>query len=147
MPDFQSHPYRKTYKPFVLWLAVFFCLSIGVPLLAHALLRLDGAAITRVSLLFTLLLLALLFYVIRHGEYVYWINGGPSFEAARDAGRERRRAYAGAHLRLFCGAACAGALYLALSALLSLPTWLDVAAVAALLVAAALLALRIRFDA
>lgn len=146
MPDSRLRPYAKTYRPFVLWLLLFFSVSFGLPPLAQALLHLAGAALTRVSLLCTLLLLVLLFYIVRRGEYVYWINCGPSFEEAREAGSEKRRAYASALLRLFCRAAGVGALYLTLSAALGFPTWLDVAVFSALLVIAALRTLRIRFE-
>lgn len=142
----RSTAYKKTYKPFILWLLLFIGLSFSSIPIAQSLFHLDAAATTRVSLLNTLLPLVLLFVVILRGEYVYWINGGPSFEAAREAGSEARRAYARAHLRLFAGASGAGALCIAVFAFLRLSIWLDIAAVCAALVAAALLSLRIKFE-
>ena len=78
--------YNKTYKPFVAWL-------IGYPVVAIiAGIGLSEVSI-KVSVMASLMILVVSLYIliliIYRGEYVYWINGGPSFEEARSAGSER----------------------------------------------------------
>lgn len=60
---------------------------------------------TKVSALAVLIILSIGLYIlmliIYKGEYVCWINGGPSYEEAKLAGSEKRKEYARAHLDKF----------------------------------------------
>ena len=87
--------YRKSYRGFALWLAGYVAAMI-----APVLLDVDASLMTRLSLNICALGLPALCGLMLRTERVYWING-TSFEQARDAGSERRREFARAHLRVF----------------------------------------------
>ncbi len=57
----------------------------------------NDRSIVAVSMLTVIAMLLSLMWIIWKGEYVYWINGGPSFEQAKAAGSETRRDYAWRH--------------------------------------------------
>lgn len=101
---------KPTYRMFVVWLAAFFAVTGGV---AALFLRFapdapDGAVI-KVLLLAMLAMLDLLCYYIYRTGRVYWFTG-LTYKQAAQAGGERRRAYARAHLRRFL---CASAVFAA----------------------------------
>lgn len=136
--------YRKTYKPFIAWMLAMF---IGLPALSLLPAPFgDGACLTRLTLLATLLALDALMALIYFGESVYWINGGPTFEQARDAGSRARKAYAWAHLKRFLigtGAAIAAMIAAHMAAL---PVWVDFISVCLAMVVAALSTMGIKFQ-
>ena len=146
MRDSSNEAYKKTYAPFIVWMLVMIAATGGVPFLVSALMGENDKLIIDSILLTVLLCVQALMYLIWRGEYVYWINGGPTFEQAKSAGSEARRRYARAHLDLFSKASLAGCAYLALSVLLTLPELLDAAVVCALIIAAACKTMPIRFD-
>lgn len=57
----------------------------------------NDRSIVAVSMLTVIVMLLVLMWIIWKGEYVYWINGGPSFEQAKAVGSEKRRDYAWRH--------------------------------------------------
>ena len=89
--------YRKSYKGLVLWLVGYMVLSLAPTLLPEGT---DPGIEIRLVLALTAAAVAGLMAIIWKTESVYWING-TSFEQARDAGSDRRREFAAAHLRVF----------------------------------------------
>lgn len=88
--------YRKSYRGFVLWLLGYMA-AVCLPLLLPTE---DAGLEMRLVFNLTAIGIAVLMWIIWRAESVYWING-TTFEQARDAGSERRRAFAAAHLRAF----------------------------------------------
>ncbi len=144
MPSGADRNYRKTYWPLALWI-IGLCalLSLSSVLLGDIL---SEANATRISLLLTLAALDALMLIIHFGEYAYWINGGPTFEQARDATSEQRRNYTRPHLYIFVRASAIAAVELMISWTLDLPSPLDIAAFCVILVVAAFRTLPIRFS-
>ncbi|MBP3645750.1 MAG: hypothetical protein J6K55_04935 [Clostridia bacterium] len=138
-----SDAYVKTYKPLALWLAVFLASLAAVPL--SLVWFIPESILTPAMLCCIYLGILALFILIHRGGYVYWINGGPSFEEARDADESLRRAYAWAHLKRFLAAGAALVPYLVLSSVFNWPTWLDIIIFGAAVIAAALSTVNIRF--
>lgn len=134
--------YRKTYRPFFLWMLLFCVALPGGALLARTL----GVGETKGICLVLLIGLEALMLLIHRGGYIYWINGGPSYETARDAPPEQRRRYSGAHLVLFTKALLAGLVYLVASAIIKFPAWLDITVTAGIAVVAAFAALPIHWQ-
>ena len=89
--------YRKSYKGLVLWLVGYTALSLAPTLLPEGT---DPGIEIRLVLSLTAAAVAGLMAIIWKTESVYCING-TSFEQARDAGSDRRREFAAAHLRVF----------------------------------------------
>ena len=89
--------YRKSYKGLVLWLVGYTALSLAPTLLPEGT---DPGIEIRLVLALTAAAVAGLMAIIWKTESVYWING-TSFEQARNAGSDRRREFAAAHLRVF----------------------------------------------
>ena len=89
--------YRKTYKPLVGWTLALLPVMLGAAMLAEKAGLDDRGMIAMMMTVVVLMLLALM-WTIWKGEFVYWINGGPSFEEAKAAGSEARREYAWRHL-------------------------------------------------
>ena len=88
--------YQKSYRGFVLWLLGYMAAMFSPLLLAGG----DAGLMIRLVQNLTSAGLVVLAWIIWRTESVYWING-TTFEQARDAGSERRRAFAAAHLRAF----------------------------------------------
>ena len=125
--------YEKSYKALVLFLAGMFALmlGLGIPL---------GLRFPEHSSRFTInlctLSVAALMLLIYRTEKVYWING-VDFESAKNAGSERRKAFALRYLKRFSFVFLAGALLSALFALLGLHQMIDFALITLGLVVAA----------
>lgn len=99
--------YRKTYWPLIVWALALTPVMIGAAKWAEAA-HWGDCGMVALMMTAVLIMLLLLFWIIWKGGYVYWINGGPDFEQARDAGREARNRYAWAHLKAMlkgCGVA------------------------------------------
>lgn len=122
---------KKTYWGFAAWL-----IGYTLVLLALALVPMGAEGYVRVLCAETALAMVLLTYIVCRTEYVYWYNG-VSFEEAVQAGQERRRAYAMAHLKRFAVGGAAYLLYGAIAWALGLPWWLDLLACLAAEVGAA----------
>ena len=132
--------YRKSYRGFVLWL-----IGYTVAMCAPALLPrgTDAGLVMRLVFNLTSAGLMLLMWIIWRTESVYWING-TSFEQAREAGSERRREFAAAHMRAF-GRFAVG--YAALSAFMQLRGYsfvVDIVVFTVGLIVAAISTLRIK---
>ena len=138
-----STEYIKTYKPLAIWLGAYVAVLAALPATLFS--ALPGGMLTSAMLACVYLGLLALFILIHQGGYVYWINGGPSFEEARDADESLRRAYAWAHLKRFLAAGAALVPYLVLSSVFNWPTWLDIIIFGAAAISAAVSTLRIRF--
>lgn len=136
--------YRKTYKPFIAWIILFFVVLLAVGILPAPFV--SGKILLWLIMAAMMLMLDALMLLIWHGEYVYWINGGPTFEQARDAGSRARKAYALAHLRAFLWATLVSLLLLTLSPLFDWPVWADITGTCAVLIIAALSTIRIKFQ-
>lgn len=136
--------YRKTYRPFIVWILLLFTVLLVAGILPAPFV--SGETLTRLTVIATLIMLDVLMIIIYRGEYVYWINGGPSFEQARDAGSAARKAYALAHLKPFLWATLIAAVLMTASALLNWPVWIDALGACAALVTAALSTVRIKFS-
>ena len=86
---------KKSYKGLVLWMIVF--LAGFAPFM---LLKISGSLLTRLTLNYTCIMIAVLSYIIYRYDKIYWYNG-VYFKQAEDAGRQRRDAYALAHFEKF----------------------------------------------
>lgn len=89
--------YKKTYWPLVAWCVALVPAMLGVSLPAERA-GLDERGMVALMMGVVVLMMILLMWIILRGEYVYWINGGPSFEEAKAAGSEARRDFARKHL-------------------------------------------------
>lgn len=136
--------YKKTYKPLVIWFFLMMAGSMAVPILLNEL-GLSDEVITKLILMLTIAALDILIYIIYHGEYVYWINGGPRYEEAAKAGSARRKAYAGAHLRIFLIMTGICVLYMLISWLAHLGIWLDILIMTFAIIVAAFMTIPIKF--
>ena len=139
-----STEYIKTYKPLAIWLGAYVAVLAALPATLFS--ALPGGMLTSAMLACVYLGLLALFILIHQGGYVYWINGGPSFEEARDAGEENRRAYAWEHLKRFMLAGAALIPYLVLASILRWPAWLNIVVFGAVVISAALSTVNIRCE-
>lgn len=144
--------YKKTYKPLILWMILFIAGSTFIPVFINRTLDQlfqitwgEGAEV-RMVLMFTVIAIDGLMVMIYAGEYVYWINGGPSFEEAKAAGSEKRKAYAAAHLSVFLKMTLVCCVYLLISSFLRLPMGIDIVLISSAIVVAAVKTIPIRFD-
>ena len=112
--------YKKSYKGFVLFLLAYIALMCAPVLLPGE----DYALMTRLCLNATIIGVAGLMAIIWRTEQVYWING-VTFEQARDAGSERRRAFALAHLVRIGYAAAGYALFSIIAQACGISWWFD----------------------
>lgn len=148
----EPQSYHKTYKPLVLWMIVFLAASTLLPMAINQILQelfqttWGAGAEVRMILMFMVIALDGLLAMIYAGEYVYWINGGPSFEEAKAAGSEKRKAYAAAHLMVFLKMTLICVVYLGISTFFRLPMMIDVVVIASAVVVAAIKTMPIRFD-
>lgn len=139
----KENEYKKTYKPFIAWL-------IGFPVILMVITKILGEFSIKVSVLTTLILtvvsLYLLMLIIYKGEYVYWINGGPTYEEAKEAGSEVRKKYAKEHLDIFFKIMKVTLVYGVISFLLKLSIWVDIPFITLNVMVAAFATLSINFE-
>ena len=134
--------YKKTYKPFIIWLILLPLLAIVIPsIFINASVKIQALAV----MLTSIISIYLLILIIYKGEYVYWITGGPSFEEASLAGREKRRRYAKAHLDIFSKYTLLGLLYVPVSLAFDISMWIDILVLSMLIVIAAFRTIPIKF--
>lgn len=88
--------YKKSYTPLILWSIVLTPAMVAAGMLSESM-GMNDRSIVAVSMLTVIVMLLVLMWIIWKGEYVYWINGGPSFEQAKAVGSEKRRDYAWRH--------------------------------------------------
>lgn len=144
--------YKKTYKPLFLWLLIFIAVSTFIPIFINQMFEQlfqitwgEGAEV-RMILMFMVIAIDGLMVMIYAGEYVYWINGGPSFEEAKAAGSKKRKAYAAAHLRVFLKMTLICCVYLVISSFFRLPMGIDIILISAAVVVAVIKTMPIRFN-
>ena len=94
-----ENEYKKTYKPLVAWMIIVLVLELFVAWLMTT--GVSGEIFDKLWIITFVVAIDALFIMIYKGEYVYWINGGPEYEMARDAGSRKRKEYAWSHLREF----------------------------------------------
>ena len=135
--------YVKTYKPLAVWSVLFIGISIGAAIVGSR--YLDHDILSKMIMMVINLGIVGLFYLIYKGEYVYWINGGPQFEEAYEAGSHRRRQYALAHLKLFVVAGTVVNVFMIVSMIWVLPYYVDLIVFAAGMIVAAIRSMKIRF--
>lgn len=136
--------FRKTYKPLIGWMIG---MCIGLAALTNlTAMFVSGALLTRLTLLGGLAALDVLMAMIYFGEYVYWINCGPTFEQARDAGSAVRKAYARAHLRAFLWGTAIAAACMIVSHIANWPIGIDIAITIAAMIVSALSTIRVKFQ-
>ena len=132
--------YRKSYRGLVLWLVGYLALAFSPLLLPKGT---DAGLLLRLIQNLTSVGIAALMWIIWRTESVYWING-TSFEQARDAGSERRRAFAAAHLRVFARFAVGYALFSAVTQLMGVHFAVDIAVFTVGLIVAAVSTVRFK---
>ena len=124
--------YTKSYKGFILWILSYAALLLSICFLPTK----DGGLLTRVLLNYTNLALLLLMYIILKTEFVYWFSG-TSFEEARDAGSDRRHAFALKHFYCFLWPTLGYLTFSVLAQLLGIPFWIDLVLFCVVLMTAA----------
>lgn len=130
--------YRKSYKGFILWLLGYLLAAFALTLLP-----MGGGLATRLIFNLTAVGMVLLILIMLRTENVNWINR-VTFEQARDAGSERRRAFAQAHLARFGYFALGYALFSAFTQLRGLNIAIDGVVFCVGLVAVALTTIKIK---
>ncbi|WP_417202195.1 hypothetical protein [Acetoanaerobium sticklandii] len=134
--------YKKTYKPLIAWM-ISFPIILTIP---SIFLNKFSEKIEIVAILAMIMLsVYVLILIIYHGEYVYWINGGPSFKEAKEASSEVRKEYARAHLEKFKNIFIKGFIYLIFSLVLNLSIWIDIVVVSLMIIVAAIKTMPIKF--
>ncbi|OLS03139.1 hypothetical protein [Tissierella creatinophila] len=98
------------------------------------------------SLIMTIFTLDILMFIIYKGEYVYWINGGPTFNEAKASTSEKRKQYAKAHLDIFLKMTVFIFLYAILSLLFKLFIWIDIVVFSLAIAIASFKTVLIRFE-
>ena len=132
--------YRKSYRGLALWLAAY-----TAALFSPLLLPKGTDADLQMRLVFNLTSAGIvgLMWIILRTESVYWING-TTFEQARDAGSERRRAFAAAHLKVFARFAVGYAVFSAVTQLTGVHFAVDIAVFTIGLIVAAISTVRFK---
>ncbi len=133
--------YIKTWKPFIAWIIGFPIIGIIIP----AAFNVSAKISTLITLLITAAYLYLLMLIIYKGEYVYWINGGPTYEEAKSEGSERRRKYAKAHLDLFSKMTLVCIAYGLISLLLNFHIWIDIIIISGAIIVTTFATIPIKF--
>ena len=112
---------KKSYAGFVWWMLGYIAGLAAIILLLPA----DAALQIRGVFCFTAADTALLAWIIWRTESVYWYNG-TEYEAAVEAGSERRRDFAWRHFRIFGWYALGQIAFCLVMHLLGLPWWIDI---------------------
>lgn len=112
---------KKSYRGFVIWMLLFVAGLVGMMLLPVE----DGGLLTRGIIVYTAAALALLAWIVWRTERVYWYNG-TEYEAAVEAGSERRKRFAWRHFRIFGGFALGLLIFSAVMQLMGWPWWIDI---------------------
>ena len=115
---------KKSYTGFVVWLIGFVVLIMLPSFLPTE----DIGLIVRLIDIIMTISLEILMLIIYKTEKVFWING-VSYEAAVEAGSDRRRAYALRYVKRFGIFAATFLLYSVIAQVLRLPFGIDIAAV------------------
>ena len=131
--------YKKSYRGLILWLLGYMAVSFSPILLPKG----DGELMTRLILAVTGVAIVGLMVIILRTESVYWING-VTFEQAREAGSERRRAFAAAHVKPFARFGVGYLLFSAIMHACGASIWIDIAVFCVGLIVAAFSTIHVR---
>lgn len=131
--------YKKSYTGFAVWLIGFCVVVVGVCFLPNLSTQLTLAVVDNASTI-GIFILTLLIY---QTESVYWYNG-TSYEDAKAAGSERRKAFAMAHMKRFGYFALAFLAYTVVSLMLGIPYGFDIVIACVGILIAALSTLKIK---
>ena len=113
--------YKKSYTGFVIWLIGFCVFTVGACFLPNLSTQLTLAVVDNACTIGIFILT----FLIYQTEYVYWYNG-TSYEEAKAAGSERRKAFALAHMKRFAYFALAFLVYTVMSLMLGIPYGFDI---------------------
>jgi len=130
---------KKSYKGFVLWVIAYI---LGFFPIIHLT---DGILSTRLTLLYTAVMICVLMLIIKKTDSIYWING-ISFEDAEKVCYEKRMAYADAHLKKFYSFTVFYAIFTRISHMLELSMWIDTIVFTFGLIAAAVSTVKITLE-
>ena len=131
--------YKKSYTGFVIWLIGFCVLTVGACFLPNLNTQLTLAVVDNACTIGIFILT----FLIYQTEYVYWYNG-TSYEDAKAAGSERRKAFALAHMKRFGYFALAFLAYTVVSLMLGIPYGFDIVIACVGILIAALSTLKIK---
>lgn len=138
--------YKKTYKPLILWCFAITIIPIVEVIVIENRIICSAKALNILISAEILLALDLLFYMMYRGEYAYWVQGGPSFEEAKEAGSKARKEYLLAHLKVFLKATVICLIYMVYSYVARLSIWMDVNVMTVIIVIAAFFTVPIKFS-
>lgn len=134
--------YKKTYKGLVLFLflymAVFFLLDLGTP-------QLNEKGKVLLSLQWANFGIVLLMFFIYKTERIYWFTG-LSFEEAKRANSQNRKAYAWWHVKYFGLVAFFYGVYSIFSYFMGFPAWWDTILFVIFLGAVAVRSIKVKLD-
>lgn len=117
--------YKKTYLPLILWIILYTVIIVATVLILDKYIILTNKTLTDITCIITIISLDILFYIMYRGEYAYWMNGGPNFEKAKEAGSKARKGYLLAHLKVFIKMTILCFLYLIASYIFKISYWID----------------------
>ncbi len=138
--------YKKTYLPLILWIILYTVIIIAGVILLDKYIAVSTKIFTDLTCLITIFTLDILFYIMYQGEYAYWINGGPSFEKAKEAGSEARKKYLLNHLKIFLKMTILCLLYFVVSYFFKISFWIDFIVFLSATIIAAFFTIPIKFE-
>ena len=131
--------YKKSYKGFIIWLIGFCVITVGTCFLPNLSTQLTLAIVDNACTIGIFILT----FLIYQTEYVYWYNS-TSYEDAKAAGNERRKAFALAHMKRFGYFALAFLVYTVISLMIGIPYGFDITIACAGILIAAISTLKIK---
>lgn len=133
--------WKVNYTPLILWIALLVPVMLGASRVLEAFLK--ESDVIKGLLLCVSVYLNALFWLMERCDAAHWI-AGTDWEALKDAGAARRKAYVRAHAKPFAWGMAALALWCAVSALTDAPMAVDVTAFLLSIVIPAFCCIRIR---
>lgn len=131
--------YKKSYLGFWLWMLGFCALYFMCIFLPEMKIQVLIAILDNIMTI-GCFVLTLIIYL---NEKIYWYNG-TDYEVALNAGSERRKAFALAHMKCFGGFAGIFLVYSVISILIGIPYGIDIVVVTVGIVVTALSTIRIK---
>lgn len=138
--------YKKTYVPLVLWFILF---TVGITagvILLDKYIEVSNKIFMDLTCIIIIFALDILFYIMYRGEYAYWINGGPNFEKAKEAGSEARRGYLLDYLKVFLKMTILCLFYLMISYFFKISYWIDIIVIFISIIIAAFATIPFKFE-
>ena len=131
--------YKKSYFGFWVWLLLFCVLTFGVCLIPKIKIQIIIAFVDNIMTIGCFVLS----FIIYKTEYIYWYNG-TSFEEAKEAGSDRRKRFALAHMKRFGYFALGFFIYSVVSIFVGIPYGIDIAIVSVGIVLTAISTINIK---